>query len=162
MKNKRASKEELNKLKQLCLEKADDLAIKYPNKKFSSWDIISKVLSESSGCDIYLITLKADIDVLKLIAEGLSASSIANRLSIPSQIVYEVSNTWGMNILDSSLDFNPMYVYHEGMSTDEMMVSINDVLSLPITPTGAKHIVNNIERYYDLLNFLEEYDNEKG
>lgn len=162
MKNKRKSKEELNKLKELCLKKSDELVEKYPDKRFSSWDIISRVLSESSGYDIHLLTLRADLDVLKLIAEGLSASSIANRLSIPSQCVYDVANTWGMCILDSSLDFNPMYMYHDGMSKDEMLLNINDVLSIPITPHGAECIVNNIEKYYDFINFLEEYDNEKG
>jgi hypothetical protein len=162
MKNKRVDKEEVSKLKGLCLKKADELAEKYPNKRFSSWDIISKVLSESSGYDIYLITLKADIGVLKLIAEGLSASSIANRLSIPSQIVYEIANTWGMVILDFSLDFNPMYVYEDGMTFVELSTSINDILSVPIATEAAKNIINNINKYYDFVEFLKEYDYEEG
>jgi|PlaIllAssembly_1097288.scaffolds.fasta_scaffold104327_2 hypothetical protein len=160
MNNKKNSKEEVNKLKELCLKKADELAEKYPNKRFSSWDVISAVLSESSGYDVHLLTLKADLDVLKLIAEGLSASSIANRLSIPSQRIYEIANTWGMTILNSSLDFNPMYMYHDGMTEAEMLSSINDVLAIPITPQGAKSIVDNIEKYYNFMEFLEEYDDE--
>ena len=145
-----------------CLEKADELANKYPDKKFTTWDIVARVLSESSGCDIHLLTLKADLDVIKLITEGLSASSIANRLSIPSQHIYIVANTWGLELLDFTLDFNPLLIYKDDMSADEFMLYINEILPIPITPNGAKVIVNNIEKYYDLLNFLEEYNNEKG
>jgi len=144
------------------LKKAELLAEKYPTKKFSSWDIIANVLSESSGYPVYFFTLKADLDVVELIAEGLSASSIANRLSIPSQHVYNVAKIWGLDIMDSTLDFNPMYIYKDDMSAQDMMCGINEILSIPITLHGAKCIVNNIERYYDLRDFLEEYEDEKG
>lgn len=162
MRNKKQSKEELNKFKELCLQKADELKSKYPDRKFTVWDIISMVLSEHSGYEVSFLTLKADLDIIKLIAEGLSASGIANRLSIPSQRVYEVARIWGMDIFDSSLDFNPMFIYATGMSSDDLMYHMNDILAVPITPYGAKCIVNNIERYYDLLKYIEEYDYEKS
>lgn len=162
MNNKRTTKEEVNKLKALCLKMADELSEKYPDKKFTTWDVISKVLSESSGYAVYILTLKADLDVIRLVAEGLSASGVANRLSIPSQRVYEVSDVWGLDVLDSSLDFNPMYVYATGMTSVELMGHMNDILAIPITPIGARCIVNNIEKYYDLLEILEEYEYEKG
>lgn len=162
MNNKRQTKEELNKLKDFCLKKADELKDKYPDKRFSSWDIISLVLAEHSGYDVYFLTLKADIDVIKLIAEGLSASGIANRLSIPSQRVYEVARLWGLEIFNSSLDFNPMFVYHNGMSCQELESILYDILPIPITHHGAQVIIDNIEKYYDLLEFIEEYDYEKG
>lgn len=156
------SKEELNKLREACLNKASELEEKYPNKKFSSWDIIANVLSESSGYPVHFLTLKADLEVIKLIAEGLSSSSIANRLSISSQHIYNVAKTWGLDIFDATLDFNPMFVYRDGMSSEELMILINDILPIPVTATGAKMIVNNIEKYYDLIDFLEEYEYEKG
>lgn len=156
------NKEELNKFKNIFLKKADEMLEKYPNKTFSSWEIVAKVLSESSGYDVHYLTLKADLDVIRLIAEGLSASSISNRLSVSSLYVYSVAKTWGMTILDSTLDFNPLLIYKEGMLADELMVYINEILPLPITPKYAKDIVNNIEKYYDFVKFLEEYDNEKG
>lgn len=162
MKNKKDCKEEVNKLKELCLKKADELADKYPQKTFTSWDIISAVLSESSGYDTYFLTMKADIDIVRLIAEGLSASGIANRLSIPSQQVYEVAKLWGMDVLDSSLDFNPMFIYHDGMTIQELENTLYEILPIPITHQGAKVIINNLERYYDLLKFLKEYDNEES
>lgn len=159
--NKRTTKEEINKLKELCLKKTDELTSKYPGKKFTTWDIVSSVLAESSGYAIYILTLKADLEIIKLIAEGLSASGIANRLSIPSQRVYEVAKTWGLDVLDFSLDFNPMYVYASGMTASEMMVHMNEILAIPITPAGAKCIINNIEKYNDYVEFLEEYEYEK-
>jgi len=155
------NKEELNKFKVVFLSKADELLEKYPEKSFTSWEIISKVLSESSGYDVHYLTLKADLDVIKLIAEGLSASSISNRLSVSSLYVYSVAKTWGMSILDSTLDFNPLLIYKNGMSSEELGAYINEILPIPITSTGEKAIVNNIEKYYSFIEFLEEYDNEK-
>jgi hypothetical protein len=155
------NKEELNKFKVVFLSKADELLEKYPEKSFTSWEIIAKVLSESSGTDVHYLTLKADLDVIKLIAEGLSASSISNRLSVSSLYVYSVAKTWGMSILDSTLDFNPLLIYKDGMSPEELGAYINEILPTPITTTGEKAIVNNIEKYYSFIEFLEEYDNEK-
>jgi hypothetical protein len=156
------NKKELDKFKAIFLAKADEMLDKYPNKTFTSWEIVAKVLSESSGYDVHYLTLKADLDVIKLIAEGLSASSISNRLSVSSLYVYAVAKTWEMYILDSTLDFNPLLIYKDGMSAEELMVYINEILPLPITLKGAKDIVINIEKYYDFVKFLEEYDNEKG
>jgi hypothetical protein len=155
------NKEELNKFKVVFLSKADELLEKYPEKSFTSWEIIAKVLSESSGTDVHYLTLKADLDVIKLVAEGLSVSSISNRLSVSSLYVYSVAKTWRMSILDSTLDFNPLLIYKDGMSPEELGVYINEILPTPITSTGEKAIVNNIEKYYSFIEFLEEYDNEK-
>jgi hypothetical protein len=162
MKNNKEIKEELNKFKEACLRKADELSGKYPTKDFSSWDVIANVLSETSGYPVYFFTLMADLDVIKLIAEGLSASSIANRLSISSQSIYSIANTWGLNVLDYTLDFNPMYIYQENMSANDVCIAINDILPIPITINDAKIIINNIEKYYELRDFMEELENEKG
>jgi predicted metallopeptidase len=162
MNNKRQNKEDLNKLKDACLKKSNELSDKYPTKKFSTWDIVAKVLAESSGYPVYFFTLKADMEVIKLIAEGLSASSIANRLSISSQHIYNVAKIWGLDVLDSTLDFNPIYVYHDGMTVQELESAINEILPIPITPIGAKRIINNIEKFYDLEKFLEELENEES
>jgi predicted metallopeptidase len=102
------------------------------------------------------------MEVIKLIAEGLSASSIANRLSISSQHIYNVAKIWGLDVLDSTLDFNPIYVYHDGMTVQELESAINEILPIPITPIGAKRIINNIEKFYDLEKFLEELENEES
>lgn len=156
------NKEELNKLKAKFLAKADELAEKYPNKVFTSWEVIAKVLSESSGEDVYYLTLKADLDVIRLIAEGLSVSGIANRLSVRSIYVYSVAKTWGLNVMESTLDFNPLLIYKQGMSAEELEMYINEILPIPVTHIGARDIINNIEKYYDFVKCLEEYDNEKG
>jgi len=156
------NKEELNKLKAKFLAKADELAEKYPNKTFTSWEVIAKVLSESSGEDVYYLTLKADLDVIRLIAEGLSVSGIANRLSVRSIYVYSVAKTWGLTPMELTLDFNPLLIYKHGMSADELEIYINEILPIPVTHVGARDIVNNIEKYYDFVECLEEYDNEKG
>jgi hypothetical protein len=159
MKNNR---EALNKFKAIFLAKADEMAEKYPHKTFTSWEIIANVLSESSGYDVYYLTLKADLDVIRLIAEGLSMSSIANRLSVKSMYVYTVAKTWGLDVMETTLDFNPLLIYKEGMSAEELEMYINEILPIPITPMGAQNIVNNIEKYYDFIEILKEYDYEKG
>jgi len=156
------NKEDLNKFKAIFLAKADELTERYPHKTFTSWEIIAKVLSEKSGYDVYYLTLKADLDVIRLIAEGLSISSIANRLSVKSMYVYTVAKTWGLSVLDSTLDFNPLLIYKEGMSAEELEMYINEILPIPITPKGARDIINNIEKYYDFVEILEEYDYEKS
>jgi hypothetical protein len=76
--------------------------------------------------------------------------------------VYSVAKTWGLTVMETTLDFNPLLIYKEGMSADELEIYINEILPIPITPKGARDIVNNIEKYYDFVNCLEEYDNEKG
>lgn len=160
--NRKQNKEELNNLKAICLAKSDELAKKYPDKKFTAWDIISKVLSESSGYDVHFLTLKADLDVIKLIAEGLSVSSIANRLSVPSKYVYDVAKIWGLVIMDSTLDFNPLLVYKEGMTAQELMFYMNDIVPVELDLKTAKDIISNIDKLYDFTKFLEEYYDEEG
>jgi len=57
------NKKELDKFKAIFLAKADEMLDKYPNKTFTSWEIVAKVLSESSGYDVHYLTSKSAFNV---------------------------------------------------------------------------------------------------
>src|SRR3989304_8344452 len=89
------------------------------SKGLTAWDVVYSYLVRQ-GAEGYLITLKADIEILKLIAEGLSVSSISNRLGTSSKSVLTAANLWGMEPLELTLDFNPFLVYNNEDTPDSL------------------------------------------
>jgi hypothetical protein len=127
------------------------------SKGLTAWDVVYSYLVRQ-GAEGYLITLKADIEILKLIAEGLSVSSISNRLGTSSKSVLTAANLWGMEPLELTLDFNPFLVYNNEDTPDSLMAKINEILAIPINRHTAKTLIYNIEKYYDFIDFIEEED----
>lgn len=125
-------------------------------KGITVWDVVVEYLK--SKAEPSVLTLTADLPILEKIASGMSASSISNNFAIPSRDVFEVANIWGMTILDSTLDFSPLLMYNDGMSAVEMMLGINEILAIPISLQTATIIINNIERYNGLLEFLDMWE----
>lgn len=141
----------------IWLEEFDKLREENPHKEITAWDVF---LSLTSGKqEKYLLTLKADIDILRKIAEGNSLIRISRALSIPSKSIREVASTWGMEPLIETLDFNPLIVYNRGMTAEEMWAHVETIVpSIPDVKEFYR-IVLNAERYNDLIDFLKESDN---
>ena len=118
------------------------------------WDVALSLFSKH--VEIYVLVLKADINIIEKIAQGLSVYSISNTLSVPSKHVMEVASTWGLRLVEQTVDFNPLLIYNEGMSPEEMLLHMNDILALPIDLDIADTLVYNIERFHTLDEFLKE------
>lgn len=142
--------------KEAFFETLDNIESNYPPemvKKLSVWDVVIATLDPAKP---YLLTLMADLELLKKVVEGMSVSTVAKFFAIPSRTVIEVCNLWGIVPLEETLDFNPLIVYNDSMSADQMWVEMNEILAIPISLEDAKTIVENIHKYYDLLDFLRE------
>ena len=127
-----------------------------PNE-ITAWDALVSLLDDK--VDAFVLALKADLVVIEHVVSGYSARSTARILSMPVKSVLEVIRIWSLREPpDETLDFNPLLVYNEGMTEDSFEQEIE--LFLPIMPSREEiqRIIWNIERYRDLIEFLEEVD----
>lgn len=118
------------------------------------WDIFVKIFSEHE--DVYILVLKSDLPILEKIASGLSVHSISNTLGCGSKNVMDAADLWGLEPMRETLDFSPLVIYYDGMTSESLMTHINDILPTPIDIKTADIIIYNIKRYYDLKKFVEE------
>jgi hypothetical protein len=138
-------------------KKLQELAKDSYVEDITAWDVFTSLLTDLE-LDLILPTLKADLEILKLLASGLSASSVANMLAIYSKDVINVAKTWGMKPVYETVDFNPLLVYVDGMSPNSLMLEINEITPLKIDIRTAEDLIYNIERYHTLLDYLREED----
>ncbi len=121
------------------------------------WDAVVSLLRERT--DVYLLVLKADINLIRMSAEGHAARNIARTLGVSTKEVSEVLSTWGLRAtLAQTLDFNPLMVYNPGMTDVELQAEVNQFMPFDITRYDAETIIWNVEKYLDLVKFLEEND----
>jgi hypothetical protein len=122
----------------------------------SIWDAFISLVKDK--VPVYLITLKADIQVLEYIAGGLSINAIFQKTGIPSKLVRKTAFTWGLIPLEQALDFNPLLVYNSSMTPRMLELRMNDILAEPLDLAICEAVINNIERYLDLQEILRKED----
>lgn len=121
------------------------------------WDAFVSLVGNFE--DAYILALKADLVIIKHLVEGYSTRTAARTLGIPIKSIHKTIRIWGLKATpDETLDFNPLLVYNKGMSELDFEVEIE--LFLPVVPSRDEihRIIWNIERYYDLVEFLREVD----
>lgn len=126
-------------------------------KTFSLWDLFIKTINKSNF-DIWLLDLKANIEIISLLVDGISPTSVARRYNIPTTSVYEICKSWGIRPFSVTLDFSALSFYKPGMTALEMCNLVNIVLSKPLSLNTYRDIIYNLERYYDFIEVLEEYE----
>lgn len=124
----------------------------------SLWDAFTSLLRERVPS--YLLTLRADIDIIKYIAEGYNISAIHRMTGIPSKAIRKVAFTWGMKLLKETLDFNAILMYNRDTTADMLYGRMNDFLATPLSHETYEIVIQNIEKYFDLERFLREEEED--
>lgn len=122
----------------------------------SLWDAFTSLVREN--VPVYLLTLKADMDIIEYIAQGYNISAVHRMTGIASKDIREVIDTWGLQPLEQTLDFNALLMYNRGMTASELSYKMNDFLPKPLSFDVYEKIIHNIERYYDLERFIKEHE----
>jgi len=125
----------------------------------SLWDAFVSLVKDK--VPVYLITLRADIDIIKHIAQGYNIPAIHRMTGIPSKEIREVAFTWGLEPLETTLDFNALLMYNSGMTADILYARMNDFMASPLSFDVYEEVIHNIERYYDLEKFLLEEEESR-
>jgi hypothetical protein len=120
----------------------------------SLWDAFTSLLKERIPS--YLLTLRADMDVIRYIAQGYNISAIHRMTGIPSKAIRKVAFTWGMEPLEQTLDFNAILMYNRDTTADILYRRMNDFLATPLSYETYETVIHNIEKYFDLEKFLRE------
>jgi len=124
----------------------------------SLWDAFTSLLKEHIPS--YLLTLRADITVLRHIAQGYNVLAIHRMTGIPSKAIRNIAFTWGMEPLKETLDFNAFLMYNIDTTADIMYRRMNDFLATPLPYDTYEIVVQNIEKYFDLERFLREEEED--
>ena len=141
------------------MEEWDRLRLK--RHDVSLWDAFTSLLKERIPS--YLLTLRADIDIIRYLAQGYNISAVHRMTGIPSKAIRQVAFTWGMEPLEQTLDFNALLMYNRDTTADILYRRMNDFLATPLPYEIYETVVYNIEKYFDLERFLreEEADGER-
>lgn len=121
------------------------------------WDAFISLTKDRAP--VYLLTLKADIGLVKYIASGYTIAAIHRMTGIPSIAIREVAFTWGLEPLEETLDFDAFLVYNIDMTGEQLANKMNELLPIRIQKDICDLIIRNIERYLDLEEILKEEDN---
>lgn len=122
------------------------------------WQAFTSLLRERVPS--YLLTLRADMDVIRYIAQGYNITAIHRMTGIPSKSIREVAFTWGLEPLEQTLDFNALLMYNIGMTANTLHKRMNDFLAKPLPYETYITIIENIEKYHDLEEFLREEEQD--
>lgn len=118
------------------------------------WDAFIVMVGDKAPT--YMLYLKADIDILKYVAQGSNIMSIHRRTGIPSKAIRNVVFTWGVTPLEETLDFDALLVYNSGMRAETLAEKMNDLLPIPMEIAIYGQIIANIERYNELNTLIKE------
>lgn len=138
----------------------DELASKIfqNNSKATLWDVFVELLSTSANIDPYRIWIMSDYPILELIATGMDIGYIADFLEIPKQEVIATCKIWGLTIPNETLDFNPLLVYNEGMTVDEVYEKIEPVLHTPLDKRTLDGIMVSVDKFREVRKMLDEWE----
>ena len=120
------------------------------------WDAFISLVGDQ--VPVYVLILKADMRILRHIAEGRAVRAIHQMTGIPSKAIRKIAFTWGMKPVDEDLDFNALLVYNNDMTVETLEFKMNEMLPLPLNSSIFERLIENIERYLDLQQILEEED----
>jgi hypothetical protein len=128
------------------------------NKDATLWDVIVEYISKKGNTEPYILWILSEFEVLHLIAKGFDAPQISRALHIPITTVEKTSKIWGVSCMEQTLDFDPLHVYDEGMTAEDM--SNKMFLVSPFVPNIRilKTCVGNIEKYLAVKNLLDEWE----
>lgn len=104
----------------------------------------------------YILALRADYDILHLLVSGNSVLSVYRKTGIPTKEIRNVAFTWGITPMNETLDFDPLLVYNENMTPEQMMNKMNYLLPKPLSLDVYKIIIENIEQFSELEFILRE------
>ncbi len=121
------------------------------------WDAFVSLTKDKAP--VYLLTLKADIELIKYMASGYTIAAMHRMTGIPSKAIREIAFTWGLEPLEETLDFDALLVYNSGMTGEQLANKMNELLPIPVSNDICNSIIYNIERYLDLERILREEDN---
>jgi hypothetical protein len=122
------------------------------------WDAFVSLVGDQ--VPVHILILKADMMILRYVAEGRAVRAIHQMTGIPSKAVRKIAFTWGMTPVKEDLDFNALLVYNSGMTVEMFEFKMNEVLPLPLNSSVYKRLIGNIERYLDLQQILEDEDGD--
>lgn len=134
-----------------------DLLLEENSEPMNVWNVFISLLRRNGKHDmVWYITLLADFQVIKLIANGFSMRKLMNLLNLSRESIQCVADTWGLSILADGLLISPLQVYTEGNSLEYFMESLSELLGYSIPTSEAMKALDNCRQYYILDTFLEE------
>lgn len=128
------------------------------NHKATIWDVFVELLSTSANIDPYRIWIMSDYPILEMIAKGMEIGYIAEFLEIPIQEVVATCRIWGLTPIKETLDFDPLLVYNEGMTIDELKEKINPILYRPLDDRILYGIIENVDKFREVTKMLDEWE----
>lgn len=130
------------------------------NKDATLWDVIVAYFSKKGHVNPCILWILSEFDALRLIARGFDSGHISQVLGISTRNVEEIGKRWGMPCVKQTLDFDPLVVYTKGMAAEEMFGKI--AITSPIAPNmdDIRICITNIEKYLEVKNMLDEWENE--
>jgi hypothetical protein len=139
----------------LMLEEFKRIRENDPDSSIDVWDVFISLVGKEKN---HLLVMKADLPILESLVQGNSIIKTSRNLGRPSKAVRIVSALWGIEPLELTLDFNPLLVYNRGMSDVEMREKLKDIIFEDLSLEVYKTIIDNIETYLSIVDYIEEFD----
>jgi len=151
-------RKEITNLKDIFIKQLELMESK-DKKYYSVWDIAVEVLSKNSSK--LILTLKADLLLIRLIVEGYSQFSISKKLGIPAKDVFDTAKLWGLTPLEITVDINPLSVYRDTMTADAFLEEYTLLSPIKMHKKELETVINNILQYKNIVKFLEEMEEDE-
>ena len=120
--------------------------------EYTVWDIFVSLIGDID--ESYILILKSDMEILYLIAGGMSVKRVSDILDISSKSVFDAVNTWGITPLRTSLTVDAFNYYTDDVTLSEFSRYIGkDSKTVDL-------VLDNIGKYLDLVEFLKENDRQ--
>jgi hypothetical protein len=132
------------------------------NEDATLWDVIVAYLSAKGNIEPCVIWILSDIQLLEMLARGYEVGYISQYLNISPYEIRRVAKIWGMYCMDSTLDFDPLVIYKEGMTVQDMKLKLNGVTTFCPEIFSLEKCFNNVEKYINIKNLLDKWEEKNG
>ncbi len=128
------------------------------NPKATIWEMLVEIISDGDRLKASRVWILSDLPILESIARGFDSIWIKGKYQLSKQSLDSICNLWRMTLIQGTVDFDPLEVYVDGMTSSQMMDKIRWTGIWMPTSDELDICISNVEKYKLIIKYLEEIE----
>ncbi|KKN45705.1 hypothetical protein LCGC14_0680230 [marine sediment metagenome] len=128
------------------------------NPEATIWEMLVEIISDGDRLKASRVWILSDLPILESIARGFDSIWIKGKYQLSKQSLDSICNLWRMTLIQGTVDFDPLEVYVDGMTSSQMMDKIRWTGIWMPTSDELDICISNVEKYKLIIKYLEEIE----
>jgi hypothetical protein len=128
------------------------------NPQATLWDMFVYILTCQCSVDPSILWILSDLPIIELVAKGYNLQYISDFLMVNKATVEKICETWNLFLFEHTLDFDPVEVYAEDMTFEDLQRKLRPVLAIMPNAKTLQESLSNAQKYHNIRKFLDEQE----